>query len=51
VIRGEGFLIRPGHVSDNAQVVARRDTYWLVDVHGEAGRVAEAEAGEREGAA
>jgi hypothetical protein len=44
------FLICPGHVADNAEVVARGETYWLVEKQGEAGRVAEAEAGERTGA-
>lgn len=42
------FLIFPDHVADNAKVVARNDTHWLVEKQGEAGRVAEAEAGERE---
>ena len=41
------FVICPEHVTDNAEVVARRDTFWLVEKQGEAGRVAEAEADER----
>jgi hypothetical protein len=44
------FLIAPGHVADNAQVVTRHETHWLVDKQGEAGRVAESEAEEREAA-
>jgi hypothetical protein len=44
------FLISPGHVADNAKVVARRETHWLVEKQGEAGRVAEAEASDREAA-
>lgn len=42
------FVVRPGHVADNAQVVARHEDYWLVEKQGEAGRVAEAEAEERQ---
>ena len=42
------FLICPGHVADNAEVVARRETFWLVEKQGEAGRIAEAEASDRE---
>ena len=38
------FLICPGHVADNAQVVERGATHWLVEKQGETGRVAEAEA-------
>jgi hypothetical protein len=38
------FLICPQHVADNAMVVARLETHWLVEKQGEAGRVAEEEA-------
>jgi hypothetical protein len=41
------FLICPGHVAENAEVVDRRDRFWLVEKQGEAGRVAESEAEER----
>jgi hypothetical protein len=38
------FLICPEHVEENAKVVERSERYWLVEKHGEAGRVAESEA-------
>ena len=38
------FLICPDHVADNAKVIARNSTHWLVEKQGEAGRVAQEEA-------
>lgn len=43
------FLIHPDHVAENARVVARRASHWLVEKQGEAGRVAESEAENLEG--
>jgi hypothetical protein len=42
------FVICPEHVDDDEKVITRRESHWLVEKQGEAGRVAEAQAEDRE---